>query len=190
MDERVMLFIDGSNFYYAIKEIKRRYPDIHIDPFDFFKFSKVLARGRKLIRTYYYTAQRPETDSPDRIAAQRRYFDHIKQTPYCTLRLGHLASRYGILVEKGVDVLLTVDMMRLARLNSYDTAILVSGDGDFTAAVSDIKELGKQVELAFFPFSQANSLRQECDRYTEITTGMLQLCLYKPNIEVLAQARA
>jgi len=34
-------------------------------------------------------------------------------------------------VEKGVDVTLATDLLRMGWMNLYDVAVLVSGDGDF-----------------------------------------------------------
>jgi len=53
-------------------------------------------------------------------------------------------------VEKGVDIAIAVDMIQLAYSNSYDVAILVSGDGDFAKAIKAVKDQGKHVEVAFF----------------------------------------
>ena len=53
-------------------------------------------------------------------------------------------------IEKGVDMLLGIDLLRHATNNLYDTAILVSGDGDFIHAVQAVKDTEKDVEVAFF----------------------------------------
>ena len=54
----------------------------------------------------------------------------------------------SILKEKAADVYLAVDMYRLAVNNEYDTAYLLSSDGDFTPAVTAVRELGKKVFCA------------------------------------------
>lgn len=180
IDERVMIFIDGSNFYHGTKELLRRIPDFStLPPFDYYKFARTLTKNRKLIRIYYYTALINEQENPRKYRSQKSFLDQLQQTPYCTVRSGHLLRRGETYIEKGVDVLLTVDMIRLARLNSYDTAILVSGDGDFTEAVKDVKDMGKQVELAFFPYSQSLNLRNTCDCFTEITPTLFRFCSLK-----------
>ena len=45
--------------------------------------------------------------------------------------------------EKAVDVKLAVDLLEFADI--YDTAIIVSGDGDYVPAVQAVKNRGKQV---------------------------------------------
>lgn len=180
IEERVMIFIDGGNLYHGIKEFSKRTSGFTILPmFNYYKFSRLLAKNRKLIRIYYYTALHNEQENPAKFRQQRSFLNHLRETPYCTVRAGHLIRRGETYLEKGVDVLLTVDMLRLARLNSYDTAILVSGDGDFVEAIKDVQEMGKQVELTYFSFSQSSELRNTCDRFIEITPTMFSLCLGK-----------
>ena len=49
------------------------------------------------------------------------------------------------MVEKAVDVMLSVDMVIQAERDQYDAAYLLSADGDFTPAVQAVKQLGKKV---------------------------------------------
>jgi uncharacterized LabA/DUF88 family protein len=53
-------------------------------------------------------------------------------------------------VEKGVDMMIGVDILKNAYEDLYDTAILVSGDGDFYPALQAAKDQGKHVEIAAF----------------------------------------
>jgi len=178
MDERIMIFLDGSNFYHGMKELARRTP-ISSAPLDFFKLSRTLAKNRKLIRTYYYMALHTERDNPERWRKQQNFLVHLQETAYLALRTKPLIRRGGTLMEKGIDVMLAVDLMRFGRLNSYDTAILVTGDADFVEAVRDVQDMGKQVELAHFPFGTASSLRTVCDKSVEMTATLLNICSTK-----------
>lgn len=54
-------------------------------------------------------------------------------------------SQTELRVEKAVDVMLAVDMVVMAMRNEYDAAYLISADGDYTHAVSEVKGLGKKV---------------------------------------------
>lgn len=51
-------------------------------------------------------------------------------------------------------------MVSFAYENLYDTAILVSGDGDFAPAVKRVQKLGKKVENAYFTISRSSLLKQ------------------------------
>ncbi len=67
---------------------------------------------------------------------------------------------------KGVDIALTKDMLGQAFLGNYEVAFLYAGDGDYVPLVEEVKRLGKQVYLAFFPTTGLSpELRLACDRF-------------------------
>ena len=70
MEERIMIFVDGSNFYFGLKEMFRRYPEIE-KGLDYYKLAKILSHNRKLIRIYYYIGQVQEKDDPVRYRSQQ-----------------------------------------------------------------------------------------------------------------------
>jgi uncharacterized LabA/DUF88 family protein len=51
----------------------------------------------------------------------------------------------SVMVEKAVDVMLAVDLVILAEQDKFDTAYVVSADGDYTHAVKYVRSLGKKV---------------------------------------------
>jgi len=53
-----------------------------------------------------------------------------------------------IWVEKAVDVMIATDMVSMAYRGLYDVAYLVSADGDFTPAVQEVRDTGRQVFAA------------------------------------------
>ncbi len=64
---------------------------------------------------------------------------------------------------KGDDIHLATDMISFAYENTYDTVILVSGDGDFVPAIKKVQKLGKKVENAHFSVSRSDFLRKVCN---------------------------
>ena len=84
---------------------------------------------------------------------------------YVTVRLGRLERRADGFVEKGVDIQIAVDMLRLAFVNAYDIAVLVSGDGDFAEVVRVVQDLGKQVENTTFHALSSHRLAQQADHF-------------------------
>jgi len=56
--------------------------------------------------------------------------------------------RISVFREKGVDVALAVDLVRLAHDDAFDVAYLVSGDGDFGPAVETARAFQKRVIAA------------------------------------------
>ncbi|OGO40608.1 MAG: hypothetical protein A2Z03_03985 [Chloroflexi bacterium RBG_16_56_8] len=144
---------------------------------DLEKFCQKLVAGRKLIRSYYYNATLPQGTTATEKAAyesQQKFLDKIRRISYFELRLGRLEHRpNGAMVEKGVDIKIAVDMLKLAHNNVYDTAILVSGDGDFADAVQAVKDMGKHVENASPRAGQSFHLKQTCDRFIAIDGNFL-----------------
>jgi len=82
--------------------------------------------------------------------------------------------------QKGVDVLLSVDLVKLSSSNKIDKAVLVSGDSDFVPAVRASKDAGVMVEL-FYSKGQniSNELYQICDDRFVITQDMIDKCIMK-----------
>ncbi|MBN1367575.1 MAG: NYN domain-containing protein, partial [Dehalococcoidales bacterium] len=80
--ERVMVFIDGSNMYHSLKTFFNR-SDI-----DFGKFTGKLIGRRHLVRTYYYNARVSRKEEPERYTSQVQFFDSVAEIPYTELRLG------------------------------------------------------------------------------------------------------
>ena len=167
-EERVAIFIDGSNLYRCCKA------EFGKASIDFEKFASLLAGNRKLVRAYYYNAVVRRADGEQRYKEQQRFLDRLRNVPYLTVKLGRLEKRGNTVVEKGVDINIAVDMLRYAYNNAYDTAILVSGDGDFATAVEAVKDLGKHVEVV--AVGKAFHLRTACDKFIQLTEQLISSC--------------
>ena len=68
-------------------------------------------------------------------------------------------------MEKEVDIMLATDMLSMAYMNVFDTAVLVSGDSDFSYTVEEVQRIGKRVENASFKKTSSYHLRKVCDRF-------------------------
>jgi uncharacterized LabA/DUF88 family protein len=64
------------------------------------------------------------------------------------IRLADEHVQTTVMVEKAVDVQIAIDMVILAEHDLYDTAYLLSADGDLTPAVEAVREKGKKVFVA------------------------------------------
>jgi uncharacterized LabA/DUF88 family protein len=137
-----MVFIDGSNFYHVLNQHFSR------NDIKFGKFAEKLAGERELVRTYYYNI-RQESNSRGH-DDQEKFLSALYEIPYFEVKLGIVKQRGDAMVEKGVDMMIGVDILKNAYENLYDTAILVSGDGDFYPALQAAKDQGKHVEIAAF----------------------------------------
>jgi uncharacterized LabA/DUF88 family protein len=76
---------------------------------------------------------------------QKRMIEDLEGNTLIDLKMTLLKQKGGEIYQKGVDVLLATDLVNLAHTNSYDLAIVLSGDTDLIEAVKLVKSLGKTV---------------------------------------------
>jgi len=174
--ERVCIFIDGSNFYHCSR---KDFGDVNVD---LQKLVEMLCgKNRNLIRTYYYNAPLDMSHDKERYSRQQQFFDKLRNIPNFKVILVRLQKRSfegkTHYVVKGDDIHMAVDMVMLSKNNSYDTAILVSGDGDFVPAVQAVQSFGKHVENAYFKSGHSWHLRQTCDSSKLMDRNFIQNCI-------------
>jgi uncharacterized LabA/DUF88 family protein len=157
MKDRVIIFIDGSNLYHSLKNNFKR-----VD-LNFAEFTKKLVGQRHLIRTYYYNVLQESIQRTDGAREQQDFLETLRKTPYLELRLGTTKLSQGIPVERGIDVMLATDLLYFASNNSYDIAILVSGDSDFGYTLQVVKNMGKHIEVAYFENAASRDLLMNAD---------------------------
>ena len=157
MENRVAIFIDGSNLYHALRDNCSR-----VD-LNFTDFTNKLCAGRPLFRTYYYNVLQDPAQRPEGFREQQEFLDVLRKTSYLEVRLGSMKLLQGVPVEKGIDIMLATDMLHFGWNDLYDVAILVSGDGDFAYALQAAKNMGKHVEVAYFESNVSRSLLDVAD---------------------------
>jgi uncharacterized LabA/DUF88 family protein len=166
-EEKVIVFIDGSNHYHITKEMFKN--KRHLIDFNFEKFVSEIVGEGKCVRTYYYTAPLDRKKDEATYVKQQRFFDKLKRIPdfelvLCRMQKVKIDGKIIYQVKED-DIHLAVDMVKLAYNNAYDTAILVSSDGDFVPAISAAKEIGKKIENIGFETKFSYHLKQVCDRF-------------------------
>ncbi|MEE8194706.1 MAG: NYN domain-containing protein [Dehalococcoidales bacterium] len=173
-EERVMIFIDGSNLYHSLKAHFRR-TDLDIG-----RFCQRLLGKRQLVRIYYYNARVGRKEEPERFKDQQKFFSGVTAIPYTELRLGRLVYNNwpgSPPYEKGVDIQLATDMITHSFKGNYSVAILVAGDSDYVGALQAVKDNGKNVEVALFGKERTSvPLREVADRVITIDGRLLRNC--------------
>ena len=176
--ERVIIFIDGSNIFHAIRALNIK--------IDYSKLVKLLSDDRYLIRAYYYSSmprvEDVERDTPewDSLMRQRKFITELKNLGIKP-RIANLRKlSSGEWLEKEVDIMLATDMLALAFRDAYDTAILVSGDSDFCYTVETIQDLGKRVINATFRRNSSPLLRAVSDEVIFLDEYIDQIIMEKP----------
>jgi uncharacterized LabA/DUF88 family protein len=157
MENRIAIFIDGSNLYHALRSNFKRHD------LNFTEFTNKLCGSRQLFRIYYYNVLQDQVQWPEGYREQQEFFDILRKTPYLEVRLGGTKVAQGVAVEKGIDIMLATDLLYFAWNDCYDVALLVSGDSDFAYALQAVKNMGKHVEVAYFERGGSKDLLNVAD---------------------------
>jgi uncharacterized LabA/DUF88 family protein len=161
-NERVAIFIDGSNFYHSTKNIEAKGYKI-----DLKKIIDELARGRE-VKTFYYTALLDPEYNLEKYEEHKEILEDLKKIPnfkvvLCDMRKIKIDGEVQYEV-KGDDVYLAHDMLMGAFDNLYDVVIVMSGDADFIPVINTLKNrFKKRVGNAVFRKTSSFKLRQVCD---------------------------
>ncbi len=160
-DERIALFVDGSNLYATAKSLGF---DI-----DYKRLLEVFQRRARLIRAIYYTALMDDAE----YSPIRPLIDWLDYNGFMvvTKPAKEFTDSMGRRKVKGnMDIELAVDAMQLA--DSLDHIVLFSGDGDFRSLVEAVQGKGKRVSvvstLSTRPAMVADELRRQADQFIDI----------------------
>ena len=171
-----MIFIDAEYVINSVKNLHDAPEKIGMNSINWQNIINKLSEGRKLVRTYYYTAQLDENENPETFAKQQDYLRKLKHDiPFFEIKLGRLIRNGNTWMQKGIDVKLSLDMVIKAFRDHYDIAALVAGDSDFIDLIREVKDkYGKQVLLITFDRDDASvneELLLEADWYYYIDYG-------------------
>ncbi len=150
---RAAIFVDGAYLDFVMRE---EFSGLRID------YGKLpvalLPVGVDLLRTYYYhcppyQSNPPTQEERDRKAGFDRFHAALMKLPRYEVRLGMLAKRVndqtGVVrfEQKRVDILLAVDLVRLAAKGQIAEALVIAGDSDFLPAVQTAKDDGVLIRV-------------------------------------------
>ncbi|MAS45701.1 MAG: NYN domain-containing protein [Rhodobacteraceae bacterium] len=160
-DERLALFIDGSNLYAAAKALAF---DI-----DYKLLRNEFMRRGKLVRAFYYTALVEDQEySPIRPLVDWLDYNGFSMVTKPAKEFTDSTGRRKI--KGNMDVELAVDAMEMA--DRIDHMVLFSGDGDFRPLVAGIQRKGVRVSVVSTirtsPPMIADDLRRQADNFIEL----------------------
>lgn len=148
---RVAIFIDGSNLFYAALQL-----GIEID------YTKLLLRltaTSRLLRAFFYTGVDRTNEK------QQGFLLWMRRNGYRVISKELIQLPDGS-KKANLDVEIAVDMMALA--GSYDTAVLVSGDGDLAYAVDAVSYQGVRIEVVSLRSMTSDHLINVADHYIDL----------------------
>jgi uncharacterized LabA/DUF88 family protein len=157
--QRVAIFLDGSNLFYAASQLQ-----IEID---YVKLLNFLLQGRRLLRAYFYTGTDPSSERQQGFLLwMRRHGYRVVTKELVPLADGSKTAN--------LDVEIVIDMITLA--SHCDAVVLLSGNGNLTYAVNAVSYRGVQVELVSLRSMTSESLINVADRYIDLATIQQQIC--------------
>ena len=148
--ERIGLFIDGSNLYAAARALGF---DI-----DYKRLLELFAKKGRLIRAFYYTALVEDQE----YSPIRPLVDWLDYNGYTMVTKRK--------IKGNMDIELAIDVMEMAQY--LDHVVLFSGDGDFRRLVEAVQRKGVRVTVVSTVRSQppmvADELRRQADTFLEL----------------------
>ena len=155
-DTVIHVFIDASNLWEAQKA-KGRF-------FDYEKLRNFIKKefNSSIIKIFYYTAYPADGTRDYSLEGKHKFFTFLKKGLGFIVRKKEL-KRIAVITEEGqsieekgnMDVEITIDAMH--HIKKYNVAVLFSGDSDFLALVTYLKNRGKKVYI----FSSKNNISEE-----------------------------
>jgi uncharacterized LabA/DUF88 family protein len=164
--------VDGYNFYYGLKRLKKTDADWQrFYWIDFVKlFEHFIGEDQALQKVYYFTAPPKKPEKSNRqselleankaINGERfevvkgQFYDKTMICPVCK-------NTYIKPEEKRTDVNISVRMMGDCSLNNVDTLVLVCADSDLVPPLQFIKQYypDKKIRIYFPPDNYSGALK-------------------------------
>jgi uncharacterized LabA/DUF88 family protein len=150
-NDRVTIFIDASNLYHSAVEQK-----VNID---YSLLLTTLKAESKQCQVFFYTGINPHDEK------QKQFICYLRRKGFQIVSK-KIVTRADGSCKANMDVELALDLIDLSH--SYDTAILVSGDGDFQDAIKRLQSRGKRVEVASFGCNTSRNLIEVADSFLDL----------------------
>ncbi len=171
---KAAVYLDGGYINAVLKN--ESLPKVNYESFS----DDMVKPGEERLRSYYYTCMpfqsTPATqDEKTRYTNASQFIYNIKRYNRFEVRLGRLKKIGNEFEQKRVDVLLSVDLVRMSWGKLIDRAVLVTADSDFVPAVQASKDAGVITRLWYYPKLPVNNeLLEAFDERYEITSSMIQ----------------
>jgi uncharacterized LabA/DUF88 family protein len=155
--DRVAIFIDGANMFYA-----QRILGWHLD---FARVIDYFTRDAELYNAFYYTGVQvpPDLSQRDFLTALRHLGFTVREK---VIKETFDQASSSTIRRANLDIEIVIDMFNTAT--RYDVAVLMSGDGDFERAVELLRSKGKEIIGVGTRGMIAAELENACDRYVKL----------------------
>lgn len=140
---------------------------------------------------YYYIAPPFQSDPPTTNEAERKsrhdkFVSKLSRIKGLNVRQGRCQKVDGEYHQKGVDTLITMDLLEICSKGKDKTIIILTCDTDFVPILNKIREMKIEVILYYYndyvrgsKFSMSNHLHTACDKSVIITLDMFTKSIRK-----------
>lgn len=202
--KRTVAFIDGQNLFYSVKKaFGYKFPNYDVE-----KLARKICQSKEcqLDSIRFYTGMPDISADPFwhhfwtaklAMMGTRRIHNFSRPLRYrhqTTLLPDGTSTSILVGQEKGVDVRIALDVVRLALDNVYDVALVFSQDQDFSEVADDVKKIStvqhRWIKVASaFPISPTAENRRGINNtdWIKIDRSLYDTCLdktdYRPKIK-------
>lgn len=195
MSRKGLILIDGGYYdsiNYFLRETKGERIDLGRLSNNLCEVFEIEHLRTIFYHAYPYQGEEPTDEEKEKYGRALRFFnliDRLKKHQFKktgrvrpnTLQCHECGNEFTILRQKGVDVGIAIDLIRMAQKNVADAFILVTGDEDFTDAVRIAKEQLCNVYVAFssnkdYGIYASRKLTDEADQWFKMDLDFLEKC--------------
>jgi uncharacterized LabA/DUF88 family protein len=159
--QRVALFVDGANMFYAQREQKW-----HIDYKLVYQY---IFNNREKAGAYYFSAS-PSPSEQERLVTYRKF-----RTALINMGYQVVDKEVRIITDPITKVQtkkgnLDIDMVfaMLTSVNLYDEAVIMGGDSDFIPVIKHLRNSGKSVTVIGRRVSTATDVINAASKFTDL----------------------
>jgi hypothetical protein len=187
--QRVIAYVDGFNLYFGLKDKGwKRYYWLNVK----LLCQNLLENPQELMLTKYFTSR--VKNAPEKEKRQSTFLDALGTIPDIEIFYGRykLTTRLcpyckmtdEVPVEKMTDIRIATQLILDAVKNKYDTALLITGDGDLVPAIEAVKSITpeKKIIIASPPLRYNANLHAVAGNHMNIFENVIKKSLLPDQI--------
>jgi uncharacterized LabA/DUF88 family protein len=125
-DQRISVFVDAANLYHSSQSANMRV--------DFVQIANWFKEYNQNVDLRFYTAYDPDN------VKQIKFLEDLTDAGYIVIKKP--IKDFGTFIKGNMDIELAVDAIN--NKDTFDTLVLISGDGDFTYLVNSLEKSYKK----------------------------------------------
>ena len=189
--KRILALVDGFNLYHSMADRK------DLSKYKWLNLRKLIEcftiDNEEIVNIIYFSAY--AFWKPERVIRHQTYVNALRtvnvkpvmsEFKRKTLKCKLCKKVYTTYEEKQTDVQIAINLFREGMNDSYDKAMIVSGDSDLIPAIEAVKSKfpAKTIHILFPPKRAIESLKQVADQYSKIKEKHLASSQFSDTIKL------